>query len=681
MALNLIFPVAGEGSRFGGTFKPFLNIGDVTFIETTLKPFRNHLPFIGKIYFICTLEQEREYDVESNLRCIFPDLNNLIEVVIIDQKTQGPYQTIKQGIQKANINGPSIVCDCDHSLDVDAVFNLALKDQVDAVVPVWDIDKHDWMNWSKVVLDSNEVKMVCEKERISSDDYKVKGIIGCVFFKNIEEKFNGVDCLYVSDCLQQLLKENKTVKVVDVKWASFYGDKQMLERHVNNLRKKCSVFCDIDGVLIKHHPHSNCELHSNKTIDGFEKLEDWKKAGHTIILTTARNEKYRSKAESLLKDLGIKYDHLVMSLPAGPRILINDHKPSKEFVNQAKAVELPRDFGISKLDISNYYEESDTVIKKVFDGGSFAKTYLLDNNIVRKHIIKSEDNFLHYEKLKRQVDDLKRFYFLWEGSTPKILNQSDTDFDFSFDMEYLNGYVTVADLENKSLQKKAIKTLLSGMDRNVYRLKKETDGISWLQNHYDNKIFSKFDGYSEDEDLKKIIWSDHITINGEVYSGLSKTLKNIDKHIVKPNFIRPIHGDFTLENVMCDKEGENIKLIDMDGSDIFDAAELDLGKMCQSILSKFNEWKNRDPKVTYNKTGDFTCIDEYFNENIRDDFLSDILDQWSSILNDDKNTVIKKGIFYMCMYFIRFVPFRMKISKDHGIFALLMAIVWLNKIK
>ena len=39
MALNLIFPVAGEGSRFGGTFKPFLNIGDITFIETTLKPF------------------------------------------------------------------------------------------------------------------------------------------------------------------------------------------------------------------------------------------------------------------------------------------------------------------------------------------------------------------------------------------------------------------------------------------------------------------------------------------------------------------------------------------------------------------------------------------------------------------------------------------------------------------
>ena len=82
-------------------------------------------------------------------------------MVIIDHKTQGPYQTIREGIEKAKISGPSIVCDCDHSLDVDGIFNLALKGEVDAAIPIWDIDKSDWMNWSKVVLDSNEVKMIC----------------------------------------------------------------------------------------------------------------------------------------------------------------------------------------------------------------------------------------------------------------------------------------------------------------------------------------------------------------------------------------------------------------------------------------------------------------------------------------------------------------------------------------
>ena len=131
---------------------------------------------------------------------------------------------------------------------------------------------------------------------------------------------------------------------------------------------------------------------------------------------------------------------------------------------------------------------------------------------------------------------------------------------------------------------------------------------------------------------------------------------------------------------MCDEHANNIKLIDMDGSDIFDAAELDLGKMCQSIFSKFDEWKNCDPLVSFNKTSNYSCLDKYFDLDYGNDFIENIVDQWRRILRDDRNTVFNKGIFYMCMYFIRFVPFRMKVSRDHGIFALLMAVVWLNKI-
>jgi hypothetical protein len=126
-------------------------------------------------------------------------------------------------------------------------------------------------------------------------------------------------------------------------------------------------------------------------------------------------------------------------------------------------------------------------------------------------------------------------------------------------------------------------------------------------------------------------------------------------------------------------DGEVIKLIDMDGSDIFDAAELDLGKMCQSIFSQFNKWKNINIEIE-EVDGHYSCIDEYFNLDTDNTFIKNIVKQWSLILNDDESTVINKGIFYMCMYFIRFVPFRMKVSKQHGMFALLMAIVWLNKL-
>ena len=40
----------------------------------------------------------------------------------------------------------------------------------------------------------------------------------------------------------------------------------------------------------------------------------------------------------------------------------------------------------------------------------------------------------------------------------------------------------------------------------------------------------------------------------------------------------------------------------------------------------------------------------------------------------------REAIFYMCTYFIRFVPFRMSKGFDHGLFALIMAVVWMNKL-
>ena len=56
-----------------------------------------------------------------------------------------------------------------------------------------------------------------------------------------------------------------------------------------------------------------------------------------------------------------------------------------------------------------------------------------------------------------------------------------------------------------------------------------------------------------------------------------------------------------------------------------------------------------------------------------------LLDKWSDILDQPFDLVEKKSYFYMSTYFIRFVPFRLQKNLDHGIFALLMAVIWLNK--
>ena len=673
MKLNLIFPVAGEASRFGGTFKPFLKIGDITFIETTYKPFEKWSKYIDTVYFICTEIQEELFNITNKIRNIIPHKN--IKVIKIKEKTPGPYQTIKQGIEIANIKGDSIVCDCDHTLNVDNIFKGFISgDNFDVIIPTWNIKKDEHANWSKVVSDGTNIRMICEKEKVEGDRFIVEGIIGCILFNNIQDKFTSNEMIYVSDCLQSLLRKNKKLKRVNTPYADFYGDEKMLENFINKRRKQCTIFCDIDGVLLKHNPHSTCKVEENILLKGVEKINEWKKQGHKVILTTARNIKYQECTKNMLLELGIKYDNIVMSLPAGPRILINDHKPSKMFVNQANAIELNRDEGISNINLQKYINPNEIKITKCFKGGSFAKTYLI-SDFVRKYIIKNKENKVHYEKLKRQMNDLIRFNFLWEGCTPSIISEKDSEFDYYFDMEYLKDYKTISECNIKS-QTQALDVLFKGIKNNIYSMNKEIDGINWVNNHFNNKIFPKFINYKKDPILNKLIYSDIIKINGQEYYGLNKILNKIDKHKIKPKSIRPIHGDFTFENIMWD--GENIKLIDMDGSDYFDAAELDLGKMCQSVFSRFNEWKNIEINIKI-EGNSYQCNGGYFNIK-EDNLYKIIIKEWSNILKDDDETIKTKGIFYMCMWFIRFVPFRMKQSRDHGIFALIMAIVWLTKI-
>ena len=129
---------------------------------------------------------------------------------------------------------------------------------------------------------------------------------------------------------------------------------------------------------------------------------------------------------------------------------------------------------------------------------------------------------------------------------------------------------------------------------------------------------------------------------------------------------------------MVDKHN-NIKLIDFDGADYVDAAELDLGKMCQSFVSNYDSWKDMEDIVQLidDNKKEIRCCGDYFEY---DNYECTILDKWSKILKEDRDNTFTKGAFYMSMYFIRFVPFRLELNRNHGIFALVMSIVWLNTV-
>lgn len=115
--------------------------------------------------------------------------------------------------------------------------------------------------------------------------------------------------------------------------------------------KPKTIFCDIDGTILKH-AHKFSELDNSAPIDlpgVIDKFNEWDSIGHKIILVTARKESGREMTERHLKSLGLMWDHLIMGVSSGQRVLIND-KLKEGDDDRAISVNLITDGGFDKTD-------------------------------------------------------------------------------------------------------------------------------------------------------------------------------------------------------------------------------------------------------------------------------------------------------------------------------------------
>ena len=112
-----------------------------------------------------------------------------------------------------------------------------------------------------------------------------------------------------------------------------------------------TIFCDIDGCILKHQGNTKDIQQKCELLPGvLETFVGWIRKGYTIILTTGRKESMRRGIEGQLRSTGISYDLLIMGLPRGQRVVINDIKPeSKE--PTAACVNVERNEGLENVDI------------------------------------------------------------------------------------------------------------------------------------------------------------------------------------------------------------------------------------------------------------------------------------------------------------------------------------------
>jgi histidinol phosphatase-like enzyme len=113
--------------------------------------------------------------------------------------------------------------------------------------------------------------------------------------------------------------------------------------------KKGTIFCDLDGTLIKHVPIPSRTGNDVELLEGsVEKLKEFRQKGYVIVLTTGRTQSNIFGVLEKLRSLGLEFDQIVCDLPIGPRHLIND---SKDEDVRAFSHAINRDAGIKDVTI------------------------------------------------------------------------------------------------------------------------------------------------------------------------------------------------------------------------------------------------------------------------------------------------------------------------------------------
>lgn len=236
--MDVFFPIAGQGARFGHRFKPFLALDGATFLEAAVQPFRSFAAKISRFVFVYLEAQEREFSVSSRLSSMFHGLP--IETVQLAAPTRGPAETIGRAVDKLGARGPVLICDCDHALEVGPLFAAVdAGTRFDALVPVWPLDGEDIASWSVALVDADRVLAIAEKRRPDPRGGTAAGVamgvIGCYGFADVArvaERAAAQNATNFSEVIASMLAEGGIVRAARIERARFFGDPQRLEKAV-----------------------------------------------------------------------------------------------------------------------------------------------------------------------------------------------------------------------------------------------------------------------------------------------------------------------------------------------------------------------------------------------------------------------------------------------------------------
>ncbi|MDO5444376.1 MAG: lysylphosphatidylglycerol synthase transmembrane domain-containing protein [Eubacteriales bacterium] len=188
----------------------------------------------------------------------------------------------------------------------------------------------------------------------------------------------------------------------------------------------------------------------------------------------------------------------------------------------------------------------------------------------------------------------------------------------------------------------------------------ETESRNNLENYIESKIYSNLAKIQESRVLKELLSFDKLYINGSEYRNLPELGQLLEHERLLEIFsndpVSPIHGDLTIENIICCSDADNSwYLIDPNTGNIHNSPFLDYAKLLQSLHGSY-EFMMMTPRCSVAENHiNFQLTRSAAYDSILSDFRSYITEIYGA-------DAYRSILMHEVVHWLRLMPY--KILKD-----------------
>ena len=311
--------------------------------------------------------------------------------------------------------------------------------------------------------------------------------------------------------------------------------------------------------------------------------------------------------------------------------------------------------------IDNYLKINQKItIIRDFSAGSNATTMLCmkkDEIFYRKYAF--EDIEKLYEQVEWIIENEKRNLPL-----PKIIRKEKTGSYCYYDMLYKPSSIPLFEYIHSMPFEETwdmIKNILKRLEEILYVNNVRKADAESINRYIDSKVSDNLKKITDSKILKKLFKYDEVIINGKPYKNLFYYLEYLSKdylfNIFKDDIYSDLHGDLTIENIICNlntvEEKEKFYIIDPNSKNINNSANLDYAKILQSIHGGYEfMMRTYDVSVEENKINFlYTKSHAYF-------YLYKKLNEYMNLKFSKEK--IRSIYFHEIIHWLRLMPYKLK---------------------